>query len=315
MADGAEVNSTVDFLAGTLAGSAGLVAGFPFDTVKVRLQTPVLAGHYHGSIARAIATIVKEENVSGLYKGITSPLVSFVRLLASITNQAPAQLTFALMNGLVFSSYKFFLGAQCALISDASLTQIALAGVGSGILSAIITTPTELIKIRQQQCIDPSSARAVTADIIRAGGLGFSGLYRGSFATALRDCGYGAYFASYEATLRALSAPGEKRGGWPVLIAGGVAGIVGWLVTFPLDVVKTRVQGTGPGTLPSPGTTPLLGRTAVNPYRTTWSTIVNSYRTEGLPVFYRGLAPTLIRAVPVNMVTFGVFELLVNALG
>lgn len=49
------------------------------------------------------------------------------------------------------------------------------------------------------------------------------------------------------------------------------------------------------------------------PYRTTWSTIVHSYRTEGIRVFFRGLAPTLIRAIPVNMVTFGTFEAIVHA--
>ncbi|KAF7370928.1 hypothetical protein MSAN_00726700 [Mycena sanguinolenta] len=299
MADGVDLNPAVDFLAGTLSGIAGLFAGYPCDTgfaVKVRLQTPELAGHYRGSIARAIATIVKEETVFGLYKGITSPL-----------------LTFALMNGLVFSSYKFFLGIQGTLIADASLTQITFAGVGSGIVSAIVTAPTDLIKIRQQQCIGTSTARGVALGIIRTRGV--AGLYRGTGTTMLRDSGYGAYFASYEATLRALAAPGEKRGGWQVLVAGGVAGIVGWLVTFPLDVVKTRVQGTGPGALLNSGTSQLVGEVApiVNPYRTTWSTIVNSYRAEGIPAFYRGLAPTLIRALPVNMVTFGVFELVVNA--
>ncbi|KAJ6485812.1 carnitine/acyl carnitine carrier [Mycena sanguinolenta] len=297
MADGVDLNPTVDFLAGTLSGIAGLFAGYPCDTVKVRLQTPELAGHYRGSVARAIATIAKEETVFGLYKGITSPL-----------------LTFALMNGLVFSSYKFFLGTQGTLIADASLAQITFAGVGSGIVSAIITAPTDLIKIRQQQCISTSTARGIALEIIRTRGV--SGLYRGTVVTMLRDSGYGAYFASYEATLRALSTPGERRGGWQVLVAGGVAGVVGWLVTFPLDVVKTRVQGTGPGALLSPPGAPPLVREVtqtVNLYRTTWSTIVNSYRAEGLPVFYRGLAPTLIRALPVNMVTFGVFELVVNA--
>lgn len=28
----------------------------------------------------------------------------------------------------------------------------------------------------------------------------------------------------------------------PVLVAGGAAGMVGWFSTYPLDVVKTRLQ-------------------------------------------------------------------------
>lgn len=73
---------------------ASLVVGFPFDTgarfifpswrsvlmpcnlpaVKVRFQSPAIAGKYHTTFG-AIATIVREERVLGLYKGITSPLV------------------------------------------------------------------------------------------------------------------------------------------------------------------------------------------------------------------------------------------------
>jgi solute carrier family 25 carnitine/acylcarnitine transporter 20/29 len=104
------------------------------------------------------------------------------------------QLTVALMNGLIFASYNFFLRLQCPGTADASLAQITLAGVGSGIVSAVVTTPTELIKIRQQQFTGASTARGVAAGIVRAGGI--AGLYRGALATALRDCGYGAYFAS-----------------------------------------------------------------------------------------------------------------------
>ena len=72
---------------------------------------------------------------------------------------------------------------------------------------------------------------------------------------------------------------------WPALLAaGGLAGIAGWLGTFPFDVIKTRVQST-------------FGSGANNPYRNTWSTIVHSYQQEGLKVFFRGLAPTLVRYV------------------
>ncbi|KAF8957139.1 carnitine/acyl carnitine carrier [Flammula alnicola] len=335
------LNPTVDFIAGTIAGMSSLIVGFPFDTVKVRFQSPEIAGKYHSTF-NAITTIVREERFIGLYKGITSPLA-----------------TVALMNGLVFASYRFLLKLQlCHADSVPTIAQIALAGAGSGIVSSIVTTPTELIKIRQQSLLTPTTARQVALQIFREGGI--AGLYRGLLVTALRDCGYGAYFAAYEATCRYFSSPSSSnilaqvenemtQLSWPaLLLAGGVAGVAGWVATFPFDVVKTRVQGSQPVFVsssaapispaaiasaagPSSAATPLLlgGRQRgtvwdANPYRTTWSTIVHSYRNEGISVLFRGLSPTLIRlmqkscprasAIPVNMATFATFEAVVHAL-
>lgn len=80
---------------------------------------------------------------------------------------------------------------------------------------------------------------------------------------------------------------------WSALfLAGGLAGIAGWLATFPMDLVKTRMQSTEPGP-----THPSAAKLPADPYRTILSTIVNSYRAEGSKVFFRGLAPTLIRSV------------------
>ena len=74
---------------------------------------------------------------------------------------------------------------------------------------------------------------------------------------------------------------------WVLLVSGGVAGIVGWLSTFPLDVVKTRMQSTDARSM--------LTQSQINPYRTMISTIQHSYHTSGFDVFFRGLSPTLLR--------------------
>jgi solute carrier family 25 carnitine/acylcarnitine transporter 20/29 len=79
-----------------------------------------------------------------------------------------------------------------------------------------------------------------------------------------------------------------------MLLAGGVAGVVGWLATFPLDVVKTRIQGSS-AAAPEPSHATATHAPPAHPYRTMLSTITHSYRSEGPGVFFRGLAPTLIR--------------------
>ena len=57
---------------------------------------------------------------------------------------------------------------------------------------SIVTTPTELVKIRQQALLTPISTHQMLRRIIRQDGI--RGLYRGITATGLRDIGYGSYF-------------------------------------------------------------------------------------------------------------------------
>ncbi|KAF8909237.1 carnitine/acyl carnitine carrier [Gymnopilus junonius] len=314
-----QLNPTVDFIAGTIAGMTSLAVGYPFDTVKVRFQSPEIAGKYRSTF-HAITTIIREERFVGLFKGIASPFTT-----------AP------LMNGIVFASYRFLLKVQLPTVDSVpTLSQIALAGAGTGIVGSFLVTPVEHIKVRQQACLTPTSTRQIALQIFREGGI--PALYRGITATALRDTGYGAYFVAYEATCRYFSSPTRPpepnilgqvetqmtEMPWStLLLAGALAGIAGWIVTFPFDVVKTRMQGgEGAGAPPKPTdlhpstTTPLVKQDGnsrdCNPYRTTMSTIIHSYRTEGIGVFFRGLAPTLIRAIPVNMVTFATFEAVVH---
>ncbi|KAB5592549.1 Mitochondrial carnitine/acylcarnitine carrier protein CACL [Ceratobasidium theobromae] len=329
----------------------GLAVGFPFDTVKVRLQHPETMNRYRNSTT-ALMKIVKEERVAGLFKGISSPMAGC-----------------AFLNGLVFAGSGFFLRAQ---LSDPdavpTLTQITLAGAGTGILGSLIATPTELIKIRQQANTTAGaqpSAWAVARGLWKSHGV--RGLYRGISSTAMRDTSYGAYFATYEGMRRLLTsaqpervirgAPVTEDGrpvfvanpkdgvtlageveseakalSWPrLMVAGGVAGIAGWIFTFHLDSIKTRVQsidytppahhhssspspgfsGTAPG-VPAMALARGYSASASSPYRTTWSTMMYMYRVEGMRSFWKGLWPTIVRAIPVNMATFGAYEVVVH---
>ncbi|KAI9633489.1 mitochondrial carrier domain-containing protein [Dioszegia hungarica] len=310
----ADVSPAVDFTAGVIAGVAGLVVGQPFDVVKVRYQTPEFKGRYT-SIRSAFASIIREEGTHGLFKGVMSPMAGI-----------------AFINGVVFTSYSFFMKLQLPADSgqEPSLGQICLAGAGSGLASSLITCPTELIKIRQQSSpphLNPSIF-TVCRYIIRTDGA--RGLYRGFTVTALRDLAYGPYFFTYEASCRFFKSrrapidaayPSQASSGrqyhheslideaemelhalrpWELMVAGGLAGVVAWMATFPLDVLKTRSQAAS-------WQTDSAGSVRKKP-PSIWRIANQAIRTEGWRVMFAGLGPTLIRAVPVNMVVFLTFE-------
>lgn len=100
-----------------------------------------------------------------------------------------------------------------------------------------------------------------------------------------------AYFASYELLCRAIlpeDAPNEPSP--KLLFAGGLAGVVAWLVTYPFDVVKTRLQSI---------------EQEVNPrYTSTVDCLRKIVRTEGWRVLFSGWGATAIRAFPTNAATF-----------
>ena len=92
---------------------------------------------------------------------------------------------------------------------------------------------------------------------------------------------------------------------WAPLLAGGAAGVLGWIATFPFDVLKTRLQA---GTIGSGTGTGTVVDADAGLDTSSWRTARKMYAESGGRVFLRGLVPTLMRAIPVNMAVFGTFE-------
>ena len=80
---------------------------------------------------------------------------------------------------------------------------------------------------------------------------------------------------------------------WPHLVAGGVAGMVGAVVTSPLEVVKTRFQSSvGTNIISSLGDVRVEHQ--VGRYSRIWTTLTHIVMQEGPQGLFRGLAPTLM---------------------
>ncbi|KAJ3211122.1 hypothetical protein HK099_008094 [Clydaea vesicula] len=253
----------IDFASGIAGGSAGILAGHPLDTVKVRLQN---SGEYRG-VVHCLSRIVKEEGFTGLYKGMASPLIGV-----------------ALINSLLFGVY----GSAIRVFSkdetgNPSLTAIACAGMTS-------------VKIRLQNQRDlthiPKGYPVYNGpiDCIKKiyASQGIKGYFRGLNSTILRETpSYGAYFASYEFLCRQLIPDGNYDvPSFRLLLAGGFAGVCGWIVTYPFDVIKTRLQSVEQEIKPT--------------YKGVFDCYKKLVAAEGSRVLWSGLGAACVRAFPTN---------------
>jgi solute carrier family 25 carnitine/acylcarnitine transporter 20/29 len=285
-----------DLVAGSVGGAAGILVGQPLDVVKTRMMMQGASSASASSgVGRMLVDIVRKEGPAALMKGAALPVMSQ-----------------GLFTSLSFAGYNLTLellrrvepGAQARAKGQESNLDIFLAGCVGGALSTLATTPGEVVKIVLQmetEQVQSGGVRRVLKQ--RWQQMGIRGLYTGWGATALRDTpATGVYFLGYYGGKRALGsvlAPEgqpltEERRVIVELLAGGGAGVLSWASIIPVDVVKTRIQnGFQGGSLE-------CARAIL--------------REEGPKGLFRGAAPCLLRAFPVNACTFFVYEETIRAM-
>ena len=132
--------------------------------------------------------------------------------------------------------------------------------------------------------------------------------FRGTLLTYARDIpSFATYFLTYEVVrtfLKSQTSSEETKTTsklrilgddiWITLVAGSCAGLSGWAIAIPFDVVKSRHQVTFSGSV--------------------YSTVTQLWRQEKLYGFYRGAIPILIRAVPANAAAFLGYETAVSVI-
>jgi solute carrier family 25 carnitine/acylcarnitine transporter 20/29 len=124
-------------------------------------------------------------------------------------------------------------------------------------------------------------------------------LYTGFGVNAMRETVYlGTYFCCYEG-MRELLIDHCFSLQYAVPLAGGLAGSIGWLVSFPLDCIRARVQGQGQLTL--------LGNSEVH-RKTAFEIAKLLWKERGVVGLYAGVTPSIIRAFLVSGVRFSAFE-------
>eukprot|EP01041_Mallomonas_annulata_P010401 gene10401-21686_t len=267
-------------VAGAFAGVIGTILGFPFDTIKTKMQTS--QGEY-SSMSQAFRKVIRNEGIiGGLYRGVGSPLIALTAL-----------------NMLNFSNYATFkekLGVDNDHKGTGFDYRIVIAGAASGPLASIISTPFEFIKTQMQLSKKMGFAykNSFQAAVHISQKYGILSLYTGHIVNTTREIIFlGTYFGIYEHSKSCILSLFPNQIAIP--IAGGLSGAIGWFISFPLDCIKSNIQGHSPDVL-------------MKSKQKMMKVAMMLYRTQGIAGLYQGLLPSVVRAFLVSSSRFSAYE-------
>ena len=286
----AEPGAVLDCAAGCVGGTVSTLICHPLDTIRIRQQSGQFC-----SISECFKSSRRNEGALGLYKGLFPPLFG-----ASLQNAGSFGMKAVTLDFLKDKDDKS--GQDSVFKSDQpNFKHLMIASASSGFTSGVILTPIELLKIRQQlpqRGSDSAKLWPLTRDIVRNSGC--LSIFRGLSATLVREVpATVVYFGTYDHSKKYLQGvlPQDSAfSKWAaILTAGSLAGIDSWVITYPIDVIKTKIQAE-----PS-----LRWKDRVSCVQM-WRRLL---KESGSGVFMRGFGATLLRAVPANALIFGGVEL------
>ncbi|CAD7961245.1 unnamed protein product [Amoebophrya sp. A120] len=253
---------------GVVAGTTCVCVGYPFDTIKVRLQAAAgAAGASRGRTpAGGGAGRGSSTSFTHLWKGISAPLLGVVPSWA-----------------ISFTLY----GAALKYLESNSIPACALAGGVAGVGYAVVMCPLEMVKVNCQvaksedtfamarrlfkmgtsteggatattstppkmiftgetngtkgACLQPRTSRTTNTTSTPFFSARPTILYRGFLACLARDFSQGvAYYSLAEYLNRTLEGPLGSF--YAPLVSGALTGVGHCTVEYPFDVVKTQRQ-------------------------------------------------------------------------
>lgn len=274
---------------------------FPIDAVKTRIQSQYNFEGYCDCIKKTY----KYEGVNGFFRGLKIPLIA---------NSISRSLTI-----LLFLKIKpiFNDSAQCLEKTKSVMLENQinfLSGAASAGIISFFSCPFDSLKIQSQisKLAQNDSSNGLSSQIQDSKQKlsiiktlkkivkykGFGSLYSGFKYHFLRDTlSGGIYYSTYELTKRLLSSFEDISLKTSIFVSGGIAGVLGGLVAFPLDTLKSLVQKKIMSDLLriENGLSPLPAKT-------------DNFQILHRCV-YKGIMATVSRAFIANLIFFTIFEL------
>ncbi|RKO97680.1 hypothetical protein CXG81DRAFT_15843 [Caulochytrium protostelioides] len=284
-----------ELAAGSFGGIVQVLSGQPFDTVKVRLQTQSRTNPTYSGALDCVKKTIQHEGFKGFYKGTLTPLLGV---------GACVSIQFAALEAA-----KRALQARKPAGASLSIPELFLAGSLSGVANSILSGPIEHVRTRLQVQTGSAASAApgtvfytgpldLARKVYRAHGIG--AIYKGQGITIGREIvGYGTYFSTYEWLLQRHCQQAKVQRcdveSWRACLYGAISGYTLWLVIYPIDAVKSMLQtdAFAPGE---------------RQYANAFDCVRQTVRNVGVSGLYRGFGTCMLRAGPVNGVTFVAYE-------
>lgn len=271
--------------AGACAGAVAKTTIAPLDRTKINFQIT----NRHFSFREAFQFLVNSYRTSGLLSLWRGNSATMARIIPYAAIQYSAH-----------EQWKRVLGVDTNEKKKKHPGRTFIAGSLAGVTSSTFTYPLDIARARMavtHKEMYNSLAQVFVKMWRREGPLT---LYRGYVPTVLGVIPYaGTSFFTYETLKRLHSERTNNRPLHPTerLIFGAAAGLLGQSASYPLDIVRRRMQ-----------TAKLTG----NSYRTIRSTIVKVVHEEGfIRGLYKGLSLNWVKgpiAVGISFMTFDIMQ-------
>mmetsp|Transcript_14047 Transcript_14047/g.19492 ORF Transcript_14047/g.19492 Transcript_14047/m.19492 type:complete len:613 (+) Transcript_14047:315-2153(+) len=282
------------FIAGGVAGAVSRTCTAPLDRLKLLLQTDT-EGKYNG-IVQGMKTIYEEGKQHRLkssgqiataqgWRGMMGGFLSFFRGNGTnVVKIAPE-------TAIKFWAYETAKLQVCNKPEAPTGIERFTCGAIGGITAQTCIYPLEIVKTRLAVS-KPGTYNGITHclfKIIRKEG--FGALYKGLQASVLGIIPYSGVDMAVYFTLRDYY---KDTGPMGMMGCGAVSSTCGMVCSFPLQLIRTRLQATGLDGMPR--------------YRGIWHCFTSTIRKDGFLGLYRGFGPNMLKALPAISITYTVYE-------